>query len=115
MRTQKLPSGNIVIMADNEDRAELADQYRDADKGYPGAEAYVLECLRDDYLDEVRPEWIGALTDAPIFAESVTIEDDGTPTIGGEIFWFPDYAVTDPYRQLANCGRVVFQQANLEN
>ena len=88
MRTQKLPNGNIAILADNGDRHELAELYRDE----ADAEQYVLESLHE-ILYTVQPEWIGA------------------PTIEGDIYWFPNYMITDPYRELANCGRVVFTLA----
>ena len=56
MRTQQLKTGDIAILADNADRAELADTYRT--NGYPAAEQYVLEALHEQ-LDFVQPKRFG--------------------------------------------------------
>ncbi len=110
MRTKSLPNGDVAILADNEDRAELADAFRQ--DSYSAVETYVLEGLHE-ILYHVLPEWVGALTDAPIFAEAIDWPDQGdTPTISGAVYWFPNYCITDPWRQLANTGRVVFQNAD---
>ena len=121
MRVQTLKNGNIAILANNEERHELAERYRDAEQdgyansGYKYAEEYIHEALHE-ILCSVRPECIGALTDAPIFAEAegVTHEAVGGQTITGGVFWFPDYQIKDPYRELANCGRVVFTYGGMQ-
>ena len=98
---------HVTFTADNEARAELADAYRAG--GYPRAEMYVGEALHEAW-EFVRPEEVGALTDAPILAECDGIErdDDGDLTAVGKVCWFPDYQVKDPWEALRNVGRVRF-------
>jgi hypothetical protein len=61
----------------------------------------------------VEPEWIGALTDAPILSDGLNYPDDGGPAVvpGSSVWWFPDYMVRDPWEELAREGRVVFTLA----
>ncbi len=109
MRIQQLDNTDIAILANNDNRQQIAECYRD--DGYYSAEAYILKELTST-LSFVQPEWITVLTDAPILAEWVFENDDGNMTIEGNVYWFPNYMITDPWRQLANTGRVVFQNSN---
>lgn len=63
--------------------------------------------------DSVAPEWIGALTDAPIVSDGLILHDDGSHTLAPDarIWWFPNYMVSDPAAELAERGRVVFTLA----
>ena len=65
-------------------------------------------------LYDVLPEWIGALTSAPIVTDDMTIEDNGTVVVLGQVWWFPDYAVIDPVETLVNKGKVIFTAAPVE-
>lgn len=99
---------NIVLLtADNESRAELADAFRAG--GYPRAEDYVGEALHEHW-EFVRPEEVGALTDAPILAECDGMErnDAGELVEVGKVCWYPNYQVFDPWAILRNTGRVEF-------
>lgn len=51
------------------------------------------------------------LTDAPCIAESIDYEDDGTATVVGKLWWFPNYQVESPVETLINKRRVVFTLA----
>lgn len=62
----------------------------------------------------VSPEWIGAMTDAPIVTDGHTVHDDGTNEVFGEVWWFPNYCVEDPIETLAKNKRVVFKHAPKE-
>ncbi len=114
MNATTLPNGNLKITASNDDRRELAECYRREDGGYPAAEGFVVERLREDaYFEWVAPEWVGALTDAPIFArqDDVDFPDDGSPRLRAAecpVWWYPNYMVSDPWEELKNRGRVVF-------
>lgn len=103
------PNGALLITANNEARAELAQAFRDG--GYPKAESAVIDGLHERY-SWVRPELIGALTDAPILTEyqSVNYADDGVMSVDpdAKVWWFPGYEMRDPWRELADKGRVVF-------
>ena len=101
----KIEGNKVVIRADNESRADLADCYRAG--GYPRAEQTVIEELHDRWM-WLNPEDIGALTSAPIFGNDVSYDDNGNVTEIGVIAWFSDYCIRDPFRELANHGRVVF-------
>ena len=104
----------LVLIADNEGRAEIAENYR-LKRGYRGAEQIVAEALHECF-EFVAPEYIpGALTDAPIL---VACDDLGYPDNGecvitpsAPIFWFPNYMVEDPFETLKNRGRVAFDEA----
>lgn len=102
----------LVITAANEDRAALADAYTGEHGGYQAAESLVGEALHEAY-DFVRPEDVpGALTDAPILVESdgIAYPDNGEVIVLplAKVFWFPNYAITDPWEVLKNTGRVEF-------
>ena len=101
----------LKITADNEGRATLA--YWSGD--YNAQQDWVAECLRESW-EFVRPEEVGALTDSPILADcsDVDRDDNGTLVRFYRLAWFPDYAIRDPWRELANTGRVYFTLTNRE-
>ena len=63
----RLPSGALLITANNSARAEIADAF--ALGGYPRADLTVLDHICGNGLSAVAPEALGALTEAPIIAE----------------------------------------------
>ncbi len=94
MQTQIIDNGNLVLTADNEDRAYIASEQRQY--GYLGAESAIQDDLFCNCEFEfILPEDIGALTDAPIISD------------GENVWWFPDYMITDPWALLKQ-GRVEF-------
>jgi hypothetical protein len=104
----------LVLIANNEGRAALAENYR-LKRGYRGAEGIVAEALHEQFEFVVLEYISGALTDAPIL---VACDDLGYPDNGecvitpsAPIFWFPNYMVEDPFETLKNRGRVAFDQA----
>lgn len=118
MRHVVQSDGSLLILADNADRSELADRYRSG--GCMAAEFAVAELLHER-LTFIPPENIGALTSAPIFANEVNWSecDNGgiTPVPYPEslVWWYPNYAVSDPWEELRNHGRVVFTAAPKES
>lgn len=102
-----LRNNTVLLTADNESRAELADAFRDG--GSLRAELYIGDELHEKW-EFVRPEEVGALTDSPILAEcdGLDRDDNGDLTAVGKVAWFPDYAVRDPWEELRNRGRTVF-------
>lgn len=106
-----LRDNTVLLTADNESRAELADLLR-GDFGYSRAEQYVGEELHEKW-EFIAPEVVGALTDSPILAEcdGLRVNDEGEITEVGNVAWFPDYAVRDPWVELRNRGRTVFALA----
>lgn len=112
IKTRILSNGNLLLTADNEARQELAEAY--AAGGYPRAERCISEELHEN-MEFVQPEEIGALTDAPILAFCDDLDypdnDDRILIEGASVYYFGDYAITDPFEQLKNRGRVVFSVA----
>ena len=114
-----LPNGDLVLTAGNAMRHTIADALRS--EGYAAAEQAAFDAgervnisrrsrTTAAWLELIRPEAIGALTDAPILAEvNETDENTGEPTDVGLVFWFPDYMIRDPLAELARTGRVVFR------
>ena len=62
----------------------------------------------------VAPEWIGAMTAAPMVTDGYTVHDDGESEVFGQVWWFPNYMVENPVETLATKGRVVFTFAPTE-
>lgn len=60
----------------------------------------------------VSPEDIGALTDAPIIGYGIDVDDRGNYSLRGSwVWWYPDYAITDPLEELKKNGEVIFSIA----
>jgi len=94
MKAQILKDGSLKITANNHNRSELKDAYEQG--GYPAAENYVQETLGFGCWEFIEPADIGALTSSPILG------------FDGDVWWFPNYQITDPWQELKNRGRVIF-------
>ena len=101
IRAQIQKDGYLKITADNEGRRNLKEA------ALWLCDEAIAEELRDQF-HFLRPEWIGALTDAPILTDDLTIGDDGTAEYVGDVWWYPNHAITDPWEVLKNTGRVIF-------
>ena len=101
IRAQIQKDGYLKITADNEGRRNLKEA------ALWLCDEAIAEELRDQF-HFILPEWVGALTDSPILADDLTIEDNGDISFVGDTWWFPDYQVTDPWEVLKNTGRVIF-------
>lgn len=112
IKAKILSDGFLKITADNESRNDLKQFYIPDSggiiHGYPKAEDYVIESLHDNFYF-VLPEQIGALTSAPIFTDDLDIDDDGKVAYVGDVFWYPNYMLIDPWEELKNKGYVVFE------
>jgi hypothetical protein len=103
------PEG-LLFTAGNAGRADIAAAFRAG--GYPHAEGEVCENVGGNTLEFIPPEYLG-LTDMPAFSEGLAWEgDDGDARAwdgdGRPIWGFPDYMIRDPWRELAQRGRVLF-------
>ena len=115
MRYEINKSGDLLLLANNDKRSEIASLLRD--RGYGEADRFIRECLETTgILYFVPPENICALTGAPILTNEYSVseaQDDQNlqnyPDAG--LWWFPDYMVTCPWEQLAWRGRVLFRNA----
>lgn len=113
MKAEITPNGNLRILADAADREALAEIYADPEKGYPEAESLAREALRELGFEFVLPEWIGALTNAPIVSDCVEFTDHSEPYCpeDARVWWFPAYEITDPWETLRDTGEVIFTAA----
>ena len=62
-------------------------------------------------LDNIPPEAISALTESPIIADQVDYDPGGIIGAVGNVWWFPNYMVTDPAEILIKTGEVIFTAA----
>lgn len=112
----RIHENRLILTADNASRASLAIELRQRD--YDRIEQEIQDDLHEAF-EFFQPEWIGALTDAPILVpcDSIDYSDEalkaGHPALYPEarVFWFPNYMIQDPWEALARFGRVVFVEA----
>lgn len=64
----------------------------------------IVQVLVDYGLEPIRPEEIGALTSAPIFALGVERDDDGELRDMSRVFWYPSYQLYDWLEELRRGG-----------
>ena len=103
----KQPNGNIriaLLEEAREDVQEIASKELDADNKL----AQVIEWQLSNGWSFVRPEDVGALTDAPILSEEVDTDTQGNVLKVGTVYWYPQYDVRDPVAQLLQNGYVDF-------
>jgi hypothetical protein len=110
----KIEGHSLVIKATKEGREELAEAYERG--GYPEAENVLHEALHEQFVF-VQPDWIGALTDAPILVaqDDVDFPDDADHWIvrpNARVFWFTNYQVEDPWETLRAKGVVRFSEGD---
>lgn len=114
MKFEITENGNLKISAEAEDKDMLEDN-----KAHNGGDDLASLCDLLEYtgwrpngrLYDVQPEWIGALTDAPILTDDLTIADNGDATVHGNVWWFPNYMVENFMETLIEKGSVIFQSA----
>ena len=77
-----------------------------------------LSELFEDWLGNgwefLRPEQIGALTDAPILTDEIIYGDLGNVEFLGHVWWFPNYAIENEVETLLRNGKVIFSLAKGE-
>jgi hypothetical protein len=107
-------NGNLELTREEAEKEELQEMLDKATHKDHGFLADVLEDTGwqpNGMLYQVQPEWIGALTDAPLLADDVDYSDDDTPTVTGTVWWFPNYMVESFAETLIRTGKVVFTKA----
>lgn len=60
--------------------------------------------------DEISPEKIQALTEAPIIGHNIGWDDNGEVELyeDSKIYWYPNYQMWDPWEELLKEGEVFF-------
>lgn len=66
---------------------------------------------RNGRLWVIQPEDVGVLTNSVMFSDEVSYEDDGTVNVTGNIYWHPNYVVSDLAETLLCNGSIVFEKA----
>lgn len=108
MNVVKVPNG-LKFVLEAGDAEQLQDNWTENDVHFLG---FLLECFMLDKFEPVAPEDIGALTDAPIFAENVVRDPDDNAVVEvGDVWWYPNYMVSHFGKQLLEAGEVIFQAA----
>lgn len=92
---------------------DLLSKPRGDDEGF--AEIIAVEdWAANDRLYWIAAEWIGALTSAPILADQLDHPDGSDHPVvpdDANVWWFPNYQISDPLETLLELGRVVFTKA----
>jgi hypothetical protein len=107
-------AGNLLISTEAGDAEMLADLYS---KNGEDDLAFMADLLEETgwqpngQLMAVNPEDIGALTEAPILTDDRTIEDDGSTTVHGKVWWYPNYMVKNFATEMINTGKTEFTSA----
>ncbi len=97
----------IVLLPEaREDVQAIAEAELDADSKL----SEVIEWQLGNGWSWVRPEEIGALTDAPILSDDIEYDDEGEVVRVGAVYWYPRYDVADPVAQLLANGSVEFER-----
>lgn len=108
-----LPNGDLEISFGDFDLAEIKERVSEGDTS-DNLMYEMFEHVIANGLMWVAPEDIGALTSAPILSDG-DVNDNGSLDFGGSnIWWYPNYAVTSPMQEIAETGKVVFKNANVE-
>jgi hypothetical protein len=110
-------NGNLELTCDDSEKADLQEMLDKATHMDHGFLADLLEYTGwspNGRLYQVQPEWIGALTDAPILTDACVLDEDNAPfavSVTGTVWWFPNYMVESFAETLIKTGRVLFTKA----
>ncbi len=104
---EKQANGNlrIVLLPEaRDDVQEISSKEIDADNKL----SEVIEWQLTNGWSLMRPEDVGALTDAPILSEDIDTDDQGNVGSVGTVYWYPQYDVSDPVAELLQNGYIDF-------
>jgi len=107
-------NGNLRFIMPPEEKKDIAELFEKCTHTDHGFLADLLEYAGwpgNGMLYTVRPEWVAALTDAPIVSDEVVYEDDGTVNVLGSVWWFPGYEMRSFAEELLRDGEVLFTAA----
>lgn len=102
-------NGLLIRLTDKE---ELENLFEKEELGHGVVTAYdVISDYIGNGWDEILPEKIGAITEAPIIGRDVVWDDEGDVENAEAIYWYPNYQIEDPFRVLLETGEVFFEKA----
>jgi hypothetical protein len=113
MNYKILANGNLEISLNRGDKRDI----RELVESNPHDGIFMAELLEhtgwspNGQLYQVNANDVGGLTDAPILTDERDFADDGTVTVRGRVWWYPNYAVKHFGKELLETGRTVFQVA----
>ena len=110
----KLPDGNLRIQLLPEHRQDVQEIQDNEEWGITIKFLEVIEYQLCNGWREVRPEEIGALTDAPILTDDWDENDMGELTRIDNVWWLPEYAVVDEVQKILDQGYIDFTLAKGE-
>lgn len=109
-----LPSGDLLVTAGNTTRQFIAEAFAEG-RHYWSIfvdlfESYACNGSFNPFdAGEANP-FVG-LTSAPCIAETLETDEDGRHEIIGNLWWYPNYCLTDPLNDLKYRGRTIFTLA----
>lgn len=117
-----LPNGDLKITLTPEGKEELQERV-ESDTEEELRFSVNSDMLWWDFIEShstngsyemVRPEHIGALTDAPIIGLGMVQQEEGDPFADEEtkVWWYPNYMISDPLEVLLKHGEVIFQSGD---
>ena len=100
--------GLLITLTDKE---ELEDKLNE-DRIFSAVDMLDSARYLGNGWDELAPEQIGALTNAPIIGHNINWGDNGIELNEDSlIYWYPNYMIEDPFRVLLEKGEVFFNLA----
>lgn len=110
----KQANGNITFTVGDsrEDLEDIKDRVGGDDVQFLREMMDMTGWLGNAVFTPIRPEHVGALTDAPMFTDVADYEDDGSLNVVGDIWWFPNYQVENFAQILLDNGEVTFTLAS---
>lgn len=104
------PNGNITFKVGDsrEDLFALKSRVGADDVSFLAEMIDMAGWLGNGVFTPIRPDDVGALTDAPMFSDAVEYSDLGAINVVGKVWWFPNYQVEDFANTLLEEGQVTF-------
>lgn len=102
---------SFTITATQEEREELREELGDPPHYYKDESMFLefIEYYRcNGYLEEVRPEEVGALTSSLLFAEWTERDDQDNLLSVDKVYWHRDYQVRGYIDMLIEDGSITF-------
>jgi len=105
MEINTYKDGNLTLAVSVKEREEIEEADR---------EEFIEKNLNLFDMEFVKPEEIAALTSAPIIASGVQRDDEGNLLRLDRVWWFPNYQIEGPWKELWEKGEVVFDKTSEE-